>query len=196
MSKNRCLYTLTLTFILALNLLSITAFAKTDIYVDATNGDNRIGDASAEKPYKSITFALLISERTNKPDPWHVHVHPGTYDANPEKPAPEREIFPLKLRKEMILEGTTTAEECIIDAQHLIPFTDLMATNDCSRSGDFSRFLERINSPLPVSSISIKNWYNIIARANYPRNRCFRFYCPQSNHPEYDHPDLWQRRWD
>ncbi len=27
------------------------------------------------------------------------------------------------------------------------------------RSGDFSRFLERINSPLPVSSVLIKNWY-------------------------------------
>jgi len=43
----------------------------------------------------------------------------------------------------------------------VIPFTDLMATNDYSRSGDFSRFLERINSPLPVSSVLIKNWYKM-----------------------------------
>ena len=48
-----------------------------------------------------------------------MHILPGTYDGDPEKPANEREVFPLKLRSKMIFEGTTTAAECIIDAQHL-----------------------------------------------------------------------------
>ena len=91
----------------------------THIYVDAVNGTNGPNRGTEGKPYKSITFALLISERTNLPDPWHVHILPGTYDGDPEKPASEREVFPLKLRSKMIFEGTTTAAECIIDAQHL-----------------------------------------------------------------------------
>ena len=94
--------------------------AQTVIHVDAVNGMNAAtGRGAAGKAYKSITYALLISERSNLPDPWHVHIHPGTYDADRAKPANEREIFPLNLRSEMIFQGTTTAEECIIDAQHL-----------------------------------------------------------------------------
>ena len=68
------------------------------IYVDAVNGVNAAtGRGSAASPYQSITFALLISGRNNLPDPWHVHILPGTYDGNPAKPANEREVFPLKL---------------------------------------------------------------------------------------------------
>ena len=94
--------------------------AQTHIHVDAVNGSNATtGRGAAGKAYKSVTYALLISQRSNLPDPWHVHIHPGTYDANPAKPANEREIFPLKLRSKMIFQGTTTAAECIIDAQHL-----------------------------------------------------------------------------
>ena len=94
--------------------------AQTLIHVDAANGINAAtGRGAAGKAYKSITYALLISQRNNLPDPWHVHIHPGTYDANPAKPANEREVFPLKLRSKMIFQGTTTAAECIIDAQHL-----------------------------------------------------------------------------
>ena len=93
--------------------------AVTHIHINAVSGTNAPGNGSEAKPYKSITFALLISERAGLPDPWHVHIHPGTYDADPAKPASEREIFPLKLRSKMIFEGTTTADECIIDAQHL-----------------------------------------------------------------------------
>lgn len=89
------------------------------IYIDAANGNNRTADGSVAKPYKTITFALAISERNQLPDPWHVHIRPGTYNADPAKPSSEREIFPLKLRDKMIFEGTTTAEACIIDAQHL-----------------------------------------------------------------------------
>ncbi len=94
--------------------------AQTHIHVDAINGANEpTGRGAAGKAYKSITFALLISEKSNLPDPWHVHIHPGTYDANPTKPANEREVFPIKLRSNMVFQGTTTANECIIDAQHL-----------------------------------------------------------------------------
>ena len=94
--------------------------AQTHIYVDAANGINATtGRGAPGKAYKSITYALLISQKSNLPDPWHVHIHPGTYDVNPAKPANEREIFPLKLRSKMIFQGTTTAAECIIDAQHL-----------------------------------------------------------------------------
>ena len=94
--------------------------AQTHIYIDAVNGSNALtGRGSAANPYKSITYALLISTKTNLPDPWHVHIHPGTYNSDPAKPAAEREVFPLNLRSDMIFEGTTTAEECIIDARHL-----------------------------------------------------------------------------
>ena len=90
----------------------------THIYIDAVNGSNApTGRGSEANPYQSITFALLISERSNLPDPWHVHIHPGNYNGDAAK-GNAREIFPLKLRREMIFEGTTTAEECIIDGQH------------------------------------------------------------------------------
>ncbi len=90
------------------------------IYVDAVNGVNAVsGRGSADKPYKTITLALAISAKANLPDPWYVRIRPGTYHADPSKPVQEREIFPLKLRNGMIIEGTTNANECIIDAQHL-----------------------------------------------------------------------------
>ena len=107
--------------VFTLTLHSVSdAQTYTHIHIDAVNGSNApTGRGSAANPYKSITYALLISTKTNLPDPWHVHIHPGTYNADPGKPAAEREIFPLELRQEMIFEGTTTAAECIIDAQHL-----------------------------------------------------------------------------
>ena len=90
------------------------------IYVDAVNGVNATtGRGTADKPYKTITLALAISAKNNLPDPWYVRILPGTYHADPTKPVQEREIFPLKLRNGMIIEGTTTANECIIDAEHL-----------------------------------------------------------------------------
>ncbi|MCY3742725.1 MAG: right-handed parallel beta-helix repeat-containing protein [Candidatus Poribacteria bacterium] len=107
------------TVIFALTLHGVSdALTYTHIYVDAVNGVNApTGRGSVASPYKSITFALLISERNNLPDPWHVHIHPGNYNGDAAK-GTAREIFPLKLRQEMIFEGTTTAEECIIDGQH------------------------------------------------------------------------------
>ena len=90
------------------------------IYVDAVNGVNAAtGRGAAAAPYKTITYALLISKNKNLPDPWHVHIRPGTYTADPAKPATEREIFPIRLRSDMIFEGTTEAKECILDAEHL-----------------------------------------------------------------------------
>ena len=104
-------------FILTLHNISN---AQTHIHVDAVNGINAAsGRGAAGKAYKSITFALLISEKSNLPDPWHVHIHPGTYDADPAKPPNEREVFPIRLRSKMLFQGTTTAAECILDAQHL-----------------------------------------------------------------------------
>ena len=94
--------------------------AQTHIHVDAVNGSNEpTGRGAAGKAYKSITYAFLISEKSSLPDPWHVHIHPGTYSADPAKPANEREVFPIKLRSNMVFQGTTTAAECILDAQHL-----------------------------------------------------------------------------
>ena len=98
--------------------VSFAAATFTHIYVDAVNGVNApIGRGTEASPYQSITFALLISERNKLPDPWHVHINPGNYNGDAAK-GNAREIFPLKLRREMIFEGTTTAEECIIDGQH------------------------------------------------------------------------------
>ena len=99
--------------------LSVTP-AQTLIHVDAVNGINApTGRGAAGKAYKSITYALLISDKNNLPEPWHVHIHPGTYNADPAKPANEREVFPIRLRSKMLFQGTTTATDCIIDAQHL-----------------------------------------------------------------------------
>ena len=107
----------TLIFTLTLHGMS-HAQTYTHIHIDAVNGTNALGNGAAAKPYKTITYALLLSTRAELPDPWHVHIRPGTYDADPAKPASEREIFPLVLRNEMIFEGTTTAEECVIDGGH------------------------------------------------------------------------------
>ena len=119
-SQKGTLVALLATILLALTLHGVShAQTYSHIHVDAVNGTNALtGRGSAANPYKSITYALLISTRNNLPDPWHVHISPGNYDADPAKPATAREIFPLRLRSEMIFEGTTTAEECIIDGQY------------------------------------------------------------------------------
>ena len=113
--------TLTNTITVTINVTGISDVqTNTHIHIDAVKGSNApTGRGSLANPYKSITYALLISERSNLPDPWHVHIHPGTYNADPAKPPSEREVFPLNLRSDIIFEGTTTAQECIIDAQHL-----------------------------------------------------------------------------
>ncbi|RKU25112.1 hypothetical protein C6499_15375 [Candidatus Poribacteria bacterium] len=65
------------------------ALTYTHIYVDAVNDVNApTGRGSAASPYKSITFALLISEKNNLPDPWHVHIHPGNYNGDTDTQVP------------------------------------------------------------------------------------------------------------
>ena len=119
MFSKKLRHTIAFTLFLILGLFAGRVGAQTDIYVDAVAGGNLTGDGSAENPYKTITVALAFSARDNLPGPWHVHIRPGTYDADPAKAPSDRELFPIRLQDGMILAGTTSAEECIIDAQHV-----------------------------------------------------------------------------
>ena len=137
--------------VFALTVLGVSeALSYSHIHVDAVNGTNATtGRGSAANPYKSITYALLISTRNNLPDPWHVHIHPGTYDADPVKPVTAREIFPLNFRSGMIFEGTTTAAECIIDRQH-IDLVDMPLLNGWG--------------PITIRNLTIQNSRRILPR--------------------------------
>jgi len=89
------------------------------LWVDQTTGTNRPDTpGTQEQPFKSITFALARARNLAWPEPWHVHIGPGIYDADPCKPDIQTEVFPIKLRQGMILEGLD-ANTCIIDGQHL-----------------------------------------------------------------------------
>lgn len=88
------------------------------IYIDQSAGKNSpTTTGTAEDPFKSITYAMLLSGKNNVPDPWFVHVKAGVYDANPDKVIQEREIFPLPLREGMIIQGEDGAENCIISGE-------------------------------------------------------------------------------
>lgn len=88
------------------------------IWVDQASGDNDpCTPGTPNEPFKSISYALALAEDQNWPEPWHVHIRPGVYDGDPCKPGPEREVFPIELRQDMILEGTD-ADTCIVDGQH------------------------------------------------------------------------------
>jgi hypothetical protein len=85
------------------------------IYIDQAAGINSTTTTgSAEDPFKSITYAIFLSERNNLSDPWYLHIKAGIYDADPEKKANEREIFPINLRENMIVHGEDGAENCVI----------------------------------------------------------------------------------
>ena len=93
---------------------------------DGTNGPDTPG--TPDEPFKSITYALAVADFQAWPQPWHVHIGPGVYDADPAKPAPEREVFPIKLRQAMIFEGADCSDpnnrnvdpnSRVIDGQHL-----------------------------------------------------------------------------
>ena len=85
------------------------------IFIDQTSGANTSGTAGTEgDPFKSITYALLTMDGRGAADPWVVHVKAGVYDADPAKPAGEREIFPIELREGMTLQGDDGAGSCII----------------------------------------------------------------------------------
>ena len=105
--------------ILALAGGSAGAVEYTHIWVDQGTGINDpCTPGTPEEPFKSITYALARADFLGWPEPWHVHIGPGVYDANSAKPGPEREIFPIELRQDMIFEGSD-AETCVIDGQHL-----------------------------------------------------------------------------
>ena len=127
------------------------------IYVDAVSGVNAAtGRGAAAAPYKTITYALLISNKNNLPDPWHVHIRPGTYTADPAKPVTEREIFPIRLRSDMIFEGTTNANECIIDAAHLGRRTNIPILLGENASGVHIRNLTIKNMWMGIDGTDVK----------------------------------------
>ena len=119
--QNQCISILVIILFVFITInVSDAQVQYSHIHVDAVNGVNAAtGRGSSDTPYKTITYAMRISERNNVPTPWHVHISPGTYDNAPEKSLAEKEIFPIKLHSGMIIAGTTVAAECIIDAQHM-----------------------------------------------------------------------------
>jgi hypothetical protein len=88
------------------------------IWVDAVNGENTAVAGTEENPYKSISYALAVEAANATPDPWHVHVLPGSYDTDPGKPASEREVFPIELREGMLLRGISN-QSCLIHGGYL-----------------------------------------------------------------------------
>ncbi len=161
MLRNKGLHTITIAFCMMATLLSFsfigTAQAQVaHIYVDAVNGDNATADGTESNPYKTITFALAKEASVGTPDPWHIHIRPGTYDADPEKPAIDREIFPLALRNGMTLEGTTSAAECIIDGQHATSVNSLIEGIDVSN--------------IAIRNLTLENMSSSYGRAIYLKN--------------------------
>jgi hypothetical protein len=116
--------------ILAGFVSSARAADYTHIWIDQTTGSNKPDTpGTPDKPFKSITYALARADYLGWPEPWHVHIGPGVYDANSLKPGSEREIFPIVLRQNMIFEGgdcsdpnnrTVDPNVRIIDGCHLI----------------------------------------------------------------------------
>lgn len=104
-------------------LLAVTspAFGDcTEIWVDQAAGINDPNNDPNDPndAFKSITYALAVADSQGWPEPWCVYIRPGNYDADPNKPANEREIFPIELGDAMVFEGTDP-NTCIIDGQHL-----------------------------------------------------------------------------
>jgi len=90
----------------------------TGIWVDQLHGHNITSTQGTQAdPFKTITFALARAASLGYPEPWHIYILPGLYDADPCKPGPEREVFPIELRQDIILEGLD-ANTCIIDGRH------------------------------------------------------------------------------
>ena len=101
----------------------------THIWIDQTTGSNEPDTpGTPEEPFKSITYGLARAGYLGWPEPWHIHIGPGVYDADPAKPAFERELFPISLREGMIFEGSDSSDPNnrtidpnvhIIDGHHL-----------------------------------------------------------------------------
>jgi len=87
----------------------------THIYVDQAVGTNSGTTAgTAGDPFKSITYAMLMTASREVADPWVVHVKAGTYDADPDRPDNEEEVFPIALRSGITFQGDDGPENCII----------------------------------------------------------------------------------
>jgi len=115
--KSLTIWVVALIFVLAGG--SARAVEYTHIWIDQGTGINHPDtNGTPEDPFKSITYALARADYLEWAEPWHVHIGPGVYDANSLKPGPEREIFPIELRQDMIFEGSDV-ETCVIDGQHL-----------------------------------------------------------------------------
>ncbi len=120
---------------------SAQALDYTHIWIDQGTGINHPDtNGTPDEPFKSITYALARADYLGWAEPWHVHIGPGVYDADPNKPAPEREIFPIELRQDMIFEAGDITDpntapndpgSRIIDGQHLVEgFASLLYGND------------------------------------------------------------------
>jgi len=95
------------------------AATATDIWIDQVNGVNSGTTPGTEaQPFKSITYALLSMADRAVPDPWNVHIRAGNYDADPAKPIPEREVFPVQIRPGMALVGEDGPTSCIISGEY------------------------------------------------------------------------------
>ncbi len=94
--------------------VTITADASCDAWVDAVNGDDTNGDGTASAPWKTITKAISSIADTVK----RINVKPGTYDTA------LGETFPIAVPDGVVLRGTSTAADVIIDgkdsASHVI----------------------------------------------------------------------------
>jgi len=120
---------------------SAGAVEYTHIWIDQGTGINHPDTpGTPNEPFKSITYALARADYLGWPEPWHVHIGPGVYNADPAKPAPEREIFPIELRQDMIFEAGDVNDpntdpddpgSRVIDGIHLVEgFASLLYGND------------------------------------------------------------------
>ncbi len=87
--------------------ITITADASCDAWVDAVNGDDTNGDGTASAPWKTITKAISSIAATVK----RINVKPGTYDTT------LGETFPIAVPDGVVLRGTSTAADVIIDGK-------------------------------------------------------------------------------
>jgi len=84
------------------------------VYIDQVNGTNTSNTTGSEAdPFKSITYAVLKNRDNSTPLIFNVKA--GVYDANPNKAANEREIFPIDLKNFMIIQGIDEIDKCVIN---------------------------------------------------------------------------------
>ncbi len=87
--------------------VTITADASCDAWVDEVSGSDDTGDGTASAPWKTITKAISSIAATVK----RINVKPGTYDTT------RGETFPIAVPDRVVLRGTSTAADVIIDGK-------------------------------------------------------------------------------